>query len=206
MFLTSLCLAVWVGAAAPQAGGPVTVGLLPFDVASVEGASTEASEALAKLVRLEMLDNKSVQPELLKLPEGTDVPVSAKKAAEIGKGADVGVVLVGTVLEASTSQSSHSAGTGAFGTYVGGNLSKTSATVSVHVQLVDPASGKITDTFEVEGHASETGVGADLSTTLGSFDTGDSAWDKTPMGKALRDVARKIVAETAKRSGKISAR
>jgi hypothetical protein len=188
--------------ATPRADTTLSVGLVPFDVAAAEGATFNASEALAKLVRLEMLKAKGLQPELVELPAGTQLPLAPKKAAELGRAAKSDVVLVGTILEATSSHSNHGASIGQFGGYVGGGISRTKAGLSVHVELVNPKSAAIVDTFEVEGHASGTGVGADLTTVLGSFKIGDAGWEKTPMGKALRDVARKIVAETVKRSSK----
>ena len=69
----------------------------------------------------------------------------------------------------------------------------------MQVELVDPATGQVFDTFEVEGANTDVGVGADLNTALGSFDVGDSGWDKSPMGKALREAAQKASKEIAKR-------
>jgi hypothetical protein len=43
------------------------------------------------------------------------------------------------------------------------------------------------------------GVGADIWTSLGGFDVGDTSWDKSPMGKALREAAQKLAAEAIRR-------
>ena len=53
------------------------IGLLPFDVANVDGGTHAAATALAKLVRAEMITDKRVQPVLLDLPEGAKLPLSA---------------------------------------------------------------------------------------------------------------------------------
>lgn len=196
-------IAAWTAMMAmPFADSTLSVGLVPFDVASTEGASTGASEALAKLVRLEMLKAKGLQPELLELPAGTQLPLAPKKAAQLGRAAKADVVLVGTILDANSSHSNHGAAIPQLGGYVGGGVSRTSAQLSVHVEIVKSASGEIVDTFEVQGKASGTGVGADVTTMVGSFKVGDAGWEKTPMGKALRDVAKKIVSETLKRAAK----
>lgn len=188
-------------AAAPA---PVRVGILPFDVVSVDGAGPSASAALAKLVRIEMIKGQKLTPVLLTLPPEATHPVPSEQAASIGKSAEVGLVLVGTVVDASTSQTSHSANTGGLlsSVGIGGRIDRSSAEVSLHLDLVDPATGKIVDSFDVKGKASDTGVGMDFSTALGSVDTGGDAWTKTPMGKALSDAARKMNDEVAKRAPK----
>jgi curli biogenesis system outer membrane secretion channel CsgG len=192
--------------ATPRADTTLSVGLVPFDLASTEGASMSASDALVKLVRLEMLKVKGLQPELVELPPGTQLPLSPKKAAQLGRAAKADVVLVGTILDASSSHSNHGAAIPQLGGYVGGGVSRTSAQLSVHVEVVNSATSEIVDTFEVQGKASGTGVSADVMTMAGSFKIGDAAWEKTPMGKALREVARKIVEETSRRASKFGRR
>jgi curli biogenesis system outer membrane secretion channel CsgG len=202
-----LFIAAWAAIVAmPRADTSLSVGLVPFDVAATEGNAANASEALAKVIRLEMLKTKGLQPQLLALPPGTQLPLAPKKAAELGRAAKADVVLVGTILDASSSHSNHGASIPQLGGYVGGGVSRTSAELSVHVEIVNSTSGEIFDTFEVRGKASGTGVGADITTMAGSFRVGDAGWEKTPMGKALRDVAQKIVAETSKRAGKLGRR
>jgi len=200
----ALVLALALPAAAAD---KLRAGILPFDVVSVDGAADAASRAMAKLVRMEMIKNAKLTPELLTVASGTKTPISAETASALGKQANVGVVLVGTVMEASSTVSSHNANTGGLlsSVGVGGRVDRSTATVSLHVDLVNPASGAIADSFDVEGKASETGVGADFSTALGGFDSGDSAWEKTPMGKALQDAAKKLTEQVAKRASKFSA-
>jgi curli biogenesis system outer membrane secretion channel CsgG len=87
---------------------------------------------------------------------------------------------------------------------VGGSLTRTKAEVMMHVELVG-RDGDVHDTFEVEGSNTDVGVGADIWTTLGSFDAGDTGWEKSPMGKALREAAQKLSAEVMKRNAKAGA-
>ncbi len=151
-----------------------------------------------------MIKGRKLTPVLLTLPPEVTHPVPSEQAATIGKSADVGLVLVGTVVDASTSQTSHSANTGGLLSSVGisGRIDRSSAEVSLHLDLVDPATGKVVDSFDVDGKASDTGVGMDFSTALGGIDTGDGAWEKTPMGKALGNAARKVSDEVAKRANR----
>ena len=197
-----VCLWLTVG----HAAGPGSVGIVPFDVTAVQGSGgADAGRTLSTLVRIEMLQNKTLEPQLVPLPAGTTTPLAPRQAAEIGKTADVRFVLVGTVLEATTSRGNTRAYTGygglggITGTSVGGNVTRTTGKVAIHAELVDVETGKF-EAFEVQGSNTDVGIGADLWTTLGSFSTGDDGWQKTPFGKALREAARKLTYEVGKRT------
>ena len=92
-----------------------------------------------------------------------------------------------------------------FGTGVSGRVTRSTATVSLHIDLVNPSTAAVVDSFDVEGKGSETGVGTDMATSLGSFDVGDGSWMKTPMGKALQEAAHAVTDEVVKRSSKFRA-
>jgi hypothetical protein len=175
-FCTAAVLAaLLLGVASPSAQGRIRIGILPFDVASVDGGSASAAAALAKLVRAQMVTSRKVQPVLLEAPAGARLPLSDRQIAEIAEQADVAMIVAGTVLEASTERGSNRVSTGSFGGAIG-----------THV------GGSVTDV----------GVGTDLWTAIGSFDVGDSGWDKSPMGKALKEAAEELADEVIKRAGK----
>ena len=188
--------------ASASAQDRVRVGLLPFDIANVDGGTASAAAALAKLVRAEMITDKRVQPVLLDVPSGAKLPLSEKQLATLAEENDLDMIVAGTILEAATTRGSNRVSTGGlggrFGSAVGGSLSRTRAEVTMHVELVDD-DGEVTDTFQVEGSNTDVGVGADIWTSLGGFDMGDTGWDKSPMGKALREAAQKLAGETIKR-------
>src|SRR5687768_1902767 len=175
-----------------NAADPPTIGIVPFDVSTVEGTGgADAGRVLGTLVRVEMLKNKQIRPQVIELPTGVRPPLTPQRAAEIGKTAGVDLMLLGTVLEASSSRNNNRASTprlgGVIGSTVGGSVTRTTAKISLHAELVDSATGRSVETFEVEGSNTDTGVGADLWSTLGNFNLGDDGWQKTPMGKALRE-------------------
>lgn len=178
----------------------VAVGLLPFDVVSVNGAGREAGENLAKLVRVEMIRAHKLRPLLLELPPDAKLPMDASASAAIGKSGGASLVISGTVIEATETHSSNRASTGGLlsGVGVGGSVSKSTARVSLNVELIDAETGESVKNFEVEGKNTDLGVGADFSTALGGADIGGAGWDKSPMAKALREAARKINDEVAK--------
>lgn len=182
----------------------VRVGLLPFDVANVDGGTTAAAGALAKLVRAQMITEKRVQPILIELPSDAKLPLSPKQLAALAQEHDVHVIVAATILEAETTRGSNRVSTGGLGRIggsIGGSMTRTKAEVKMHVELAG-RDGDVSDTFAVEGSNTDVGVGADIWTALGGFDSGDYGWDKSPMGKALREAAEKLAVEVIKRKAK----
>lgn len=200
--LTVVLLAALLSVATGSAQNRLRVGLLPFDVANVDGGSREAASALAKLVRAQLITDKRVQPVLIDVTEGTKLPLSAKQLAAIAQENDVQLIVAGTILEATTQRGSNRISTGSIGGRIGGgiggSMTRTRADVKMHVELAG-GDGEVSETFEVEGSNTDVGVGTDVWTAIGSFDVGDEGWDKSPMGKALREAAQKLASEVVKR-------
>jgi hypothetical protein len=180
----------------------VRIGLLPFDIANVGGGTYTAAQALAKLVRVEMITDKRVQPVLLDPPSGARLPLSPSLLATLATENDLQMIIAGTMLEAETTRGRNRVSTrglgGRLGSSVGTSVTRTSALVRMHVELV-AKDGEVTHAFQVEGDNTDVGVGADIWTSLGGFDVGDTGWDKSPMGKALREAAQKVAAEAIRR-------
>jgi ABC-type amino acid transport substrate-binding protein len=192
-----------LAAVAAAAQGRARVGLIPFDVASVDGGTRQAATAMAKLVRAQMISNRTLQPVLIGLPAGETLPLPEDRLAALVAEHKVDLIVAGTILDASTTSGSNRISTGSLGGVagignVGGSMRKTRAEVQLHVEVVNQE-GQTTHAFEVEGDNTDVGIGADLWTTLGGFDVGDSLWDKSPMGKALREAAEKLVNEVQKK-------
>ena len=197
-----VALLVGVALAAASAQDRLRIGLLPFDVANVDGGTHTAAAALAKLVRAELITDRRAQPVLLEVPAGAKLPLSPTQLATLAAANDVHLIVAGTMLEATTSRGSNRVSTGRLsgrlGSSVGTSITRTRAEVRMHVELAD-RDGEVTETFQVEGTNTDVGVGADIWSAIGSFDLGDHGWDKSPMGKALREAAQKLAAETMKR-------
>ena len=194
MLRFALALTLWLSGPLPAAAQQVAVGLLPFDVVSVGGASAEAGRNLARLVRVEMIRARKLRPVLLELPAGARLPLDPAAAGQIGKADGAGLVVAGTVIDATETHSSNRANTGGLlgGVGVGGSVRKTTARVSLYLEVIDAETGESLDTFEVSAKNTDLGIGADFSTALGGADIGGSGWDTSPMAKALREAARKI--------------
>jgi curli biogenesis system outer membrane secretion channel CsgG len=140
---------------------------------------------------------------LIELPAGETLPLPEDRLAALLAEHKVDLVVAGTILDATTSYSSNRISTGSLGGAVGignvgGSMRKTSASVELHVEVVN-VEGRTTHSFQVKGDNTDVGIGADLWTALGGFDVGDPGWDKSPMGKALREAAEKLVSEVQKR-------
>jgi curli biogenesis system outer membrane secretion channel CsgG len=200
MLRSIVLVTVLLSSVVPAAAQQTAVGLLPFDVVSVSGAGREAGANLAKLLRVEMIRARKVRPVLLDLPADARTPVEANVAAQVGKAGGAALVVSGTVIEATESHSSNSAHSGGLlgAVGVGGSVSKSTAHVSLNVDLIDAETGESVQNFEVDAKNTDLGVGADFSTALGGADIGGAGWDKSPMAKALREAARKINDEVAK--------
>jgi hypothetical protein len=198
VFLRSVVAAAVVTTAL-HAADPPTIGILPFDVSAAEGSgSGDAGRSLATLIRIEMLPNKEVRPQLLDPPAGARRPLLPKAAAAAGQAAGVDYVISGTVLEASVKSANNSAASRLLGN-VAGSVSRTSAKIRLHIEIVRSGTSEL-QLFEVEADNTDVGLGGTVHTTLGSFGAGDPGWQKTPMGKALREAAQKITKEVAKRT------
>jgi nucleotide-binding universal stress UspA family protein len=196
----ALAPAGWTPAAAQER---TRVGLIRFDVASVDGGTQQAATAMAKLVRAQMITNRALQPVLIELPAGETLPLPEERLAALAAQHQVDLIVAGTILDASTTRGSNRVSTGVIGSAigvgsVGGSMTKTRAEVRMHVELAGP-DGRTRHAFEVEGTNTDVGIGADLWTTLGSFDVGEANWDHSPMGKALREAAQKLTSEVVRR-------
>jgi curli biogenesis system outer membrane secretion channel CsgG len=198
---TVLCLLTMLAPAATGAAAPpLRVGVVPFDFATSDGNSSRAAASLAKLLRAQMIMGRQLQPVVLDVPAGARPPLAPDALVAAASGAEVQVVVAGTVLEATVSHSSNRLRLPRSG--LGGSLTRVKAKVVLQIELDDPATGQAFDSFLVEGSNTDVGLGADIYTVLGSFEAGDNGWEKSPMGKALREAAQRASQQVARRAGK----
>jgi len=199
-----LCVALAPGAAFAQADKPqVKVGVLPFvDATGTGNAGTGA--ALGRLVQAEIVHSTELLGRVLPADGTNPEDIDVEKAAAIGKGHNVDLVLIGTVLEAKSESSSKGANTGRlFGQSVGATMHKSKATVQLQGDIVDVATGRRLTSLRVKGEESDTKVGANAWTQLGGLSTDSNAWLESPIGqamqKAVADLVKRVNAEAAKR-------
>jgi hypothetical protein len=192
-----------------QAKAPATakyqfkVGLLPF-IDNTGSGDEEIGAAVSRAVQAELTHSTQLIGRVLKLEEGVSADsVDGEKAAEIGKSANVDVVLIGMVLEATSEESQRSVQSPSiFGQSVGGSTRSVKPVVTLQGDLYNVVDGQKIDSIRVTGRASDTKVGADVSTDLGSISTGGSSFQNSPVGKALNNavaqLAKKIAADQPK--------
>lgn len=179
------------------------VGVLPF-VDNTSSGGDDLGPALSRAVQAEIAHSTDLTGRVLKLDEGTNPEdVDNDKAVELGRNHKVDAVLVGTVLEASSDESEKDVtGPSIFGQSIGGTAHSVKALVTLQGDLYNVANGKKIESIRVTGHASDTKVGANISSSLGDLTTGDNSFDKSPIGKALHsavgDLVKKIAADESK--------
>lgn len=179
------------------------VGVVPFVDDTGSGGDGVAA-ALSRAVQAEVAHSTDLEGRVLRLDAGSDpASLDADQAVALGRAQHVDVVLVGTVLDASSNQSEHSVdGPSIGGFHLGGNAQSVSADVTLQGDLYDTTSGKQIDSIRVTGHASQRHVGADVETTLGDLSTGGNAFDSSPLGKALHgavaDLVKKVAADESR--------
>lgn len=190
--------AAWAGDDTPQ----IKVGVLPFVDATGSGGA-ESGAVLGRLVQAEIIHSTELQGRVLNNPGIAPEDVDVEKATEIGQSRNVDVVLIGTVLEASSSHSNKGANTGRiFGHSVGANVQRAKATVVLQGDVIDVSSGKRIASLRVKGDNSDTKIGATAWTNFGMISSDDNAWLESPLGKATQEavaeLVRKLNVEAAK--------
>ena len=176
------------------------VGVLPFADNTGSGGE-DLSGALSRSVQAEIAHSTDLEGRVLK-PDDDTTPdqIDEEKAVVIGKAKKVDVVLIGTVLEATSEQSEHSVqGPSIFGQSLGGSSHSVHATVTLQGDLNSVATGKKLASIRSKGEDSQNKVGANVSSSLGDLSSNASGFDNAPIGKALHkavsDLVQKIKAQ-----------
>jgi hypothetical protein len=179
------------------------VGLLPFVDNTASGDET-VGIAISRAVQAEFSHSTPMIGRVLKLADGVSAgDVDSEKAVEIGKSNNVDVVMVGTVLEASSEESQRSVQSPSLGGQtVGGNVRSVKSVVTLQADLYNVVDGHKIDSIRMTGRASDTKLGTDVTTDFGSISSGGSSFDASPIGKALHnavvDLVKKIAADQPK--------
>ena len=202
--LSLLMLGAWTLSGQQQSGSlsnfkyQYKIGVLPF-VDNTASGGQETGAAIGRAVQAELAHSTELVGRVLKLEEGVNAEdVDGEKAVEMGRARKVDVVLVGTVLEANSEEVEHSAqGPSIFGQSVGGRARSVKAVVTLQGDLFNAANGKKIDSIRVTGRASDTKVGADVYTNLGSISTAGSSFQNSPIGKALHNAVAELVKKIA---------
>jgi Curli production assembly/transport component CsgG len=174
---------------------PVKIGILPFLDAS--GAmSSDTAAGVARLVQAEMTHSTpNLTGKVLTLPAGTNLTdLDGEKAVTLGKTGGVDVVLLGTVLDAKSEESTKGGFLPAIaGQSVGVNVRSVKASVTLQADLYRIAGGDRITSLRVPGSHSDSKFGGSVYTGLGSWDGNSSVFLDSPLGKALQQAVAGIV-------------
>ena len=185
------------GPATKTSTPPLRIGVLPFSDATGELGSA-AAQALSRAVQAEFVHASTLHSRVLPLEGISLEEMDAEKAVEIGRKYKVDVVLLATVLEASTEQSSKGGWAPTiFGQSVRGNLHNVQARVTFQADLLYLGTGAKVASLRLSGQHTDRSVSADAYTSLGTYSNDDSNWQKSTLGKAVQKVVGDMVRQVS---------
>lgn len=176
------------------------VGVLPF-VDNTASGGEDLGAALSRAVQAEFTHSTDLEGRVVKPAQGVSATdIDAQKAVAIGRAQNVDVIIVGTLLEANSERSSKGGSGPSIGGFsLGGSANSMKATVTMQADIYDVTTGKKLDSIRVTGTDSQTKVGSDVYTGIGSISTGGDSFNNAPIGKALHkavaDLTKKVAAE-----------
>lgn len=171
-----------------------TIGFLPF-VDNTGSGGSDVSNAISRAMQAEIVHSTQLQGRVLTLDPGVNPSsIDAAKAVQIGRAQNVDVVVVGTVLEASSNESSGSSSLPSIhGFSLGGGKQTVKATVTLQADLYSTTTGQKIESIRQTGDASQTKIGSSVSTGLESISSGGSGFDNSAMGKAFHSAVSMVV-------------
>jgi hypothetical protein len=179
-------------ATARTTSGQMKVGILPFVDATGTGGS-QAGAAISRMVQAEFTHSTHALAYALDLGGLPSQDLDARKAVEIGRTHNVNAVILGTILEAESGESSKGGGTSVLGQFVGADVHVMRATVTLQADLFSVPSGTKIDSFRVTGKDSEKKVGQTAYTRLGDITNHNFSPTNNALGKALQKAVTQLV-------------
>lgn len=186
-------------------GGQFKVGVLPF-ADNTGSSSGDVAGDVSRAVQSEIAHSTKLTGVALTLDSGSDPNnLDPAKAVAIGQAQGVDVVLVGTIIEADSQQSSSSANLPSFGGIsLGGSKTSVKATVTLQADLYSTSTGQKIDSIRQTGNASQSKVGSDVSTGLGDISTDGSGFDNSAIGKAFHSAVSSLVKQVNSEQGQMT--
>jgi OmpA-OmpF porin, OOP family len=191
--VASITFAISIAIFPAVAAAQFTVGVLPFGDST--GSGQDISTSVAQAVQTELIHSTKLTGRVLTLSADASANnLSADQALAIGRGSGVDVVIVGTVLEATATQSSSSANLPSFGGIsLGGSKQSVKAEVTLQADIYDTTTGNKIDSIRETGNASQSKVGTNVSTNLGDISNDAGNFDNSALGKAFNQAVGNLV-------------
>ncbi len=185
--------------------GQFKVGVLPF-ADNTGSNSGDVAGDVSRAVQSEIAHSTKLTGVVLSLDSGLDPNnLDPAKAVAIGQAKGVDVVLVGTIIEADSQQSSSSANLPSFGGIsLGGSKTTVKATVTLQADLYSTSTGQKIDSIRQTGNASQSKIGSDVSTGLGDISTDGSSFDNSAIGKAFHSAVSSLVKQVNSEQGQMA--
>jgi len=186
-------------------GSQFKVGVLPF-ADNTGSNSGDVADSVSHAVQTQIAQSTKLVGVVLTLdpslsPNGLD----PARAVAIGQAQGVDVVLIGTIIEADSQQSSSSANLPSFGGIsLGGSKTSVKATVTLQADLYSTSTGQKIDSFQQTGNCSQSKIGSDVSTGLGSISSGGADFDNSAIGKAFHAAVTALVKQINSEQGQLT--
>jgi OmpA-OmpF porin, OOP family len=190
--LSVLAILLMAGTGFAQSNQTYRIGVLPL-IDNTGSGGADLATALARAVQADLTNSTQLEGRVISLNGANPSSIDAGKAVQLGKSQNVDVVMIGTVIEASSESSSSSLGgvsLGGFG--LGGSKHTLKAAITLQGDLYDVTTGKRIDSIRITRNASKSGLGGDVSTSLGDISS-ESSFDNSPIGKAFHQAASQLV-------------
>ncbi len=186
-------------------GGQFKIGVLPF-ADNTGSNSGDVADSVSHAVQTQIVQSTKLMGVVLTLDSGLSPNgLDPAKAVAIGQAQGVDVVLIGTIIEADSQQSSSSANLPSFGGIsLGGSKTSVKATVTLQADLYSTSTGQKIDSFQQTGNASQSKIGSDVSTGLGSISTDGADFNNSAIGKAFHTAVIALVKQINSDQGQMA--
>ena len=183
----------------------IKVGVLPYSDATASAGST-TGDTLSRLTQAEIVHSTQMEGRVVVLPADLKPEqLDSKKIVELGKANNVDLIVMGTLLEAHSEESTQNGmGHAIFGQMVGGGLHSAKATVTIQADIYEVASGKKLDSLRISQSQSDRKISGTVFTTLGSADTSSTAFQNSTLGKALQKTITELVKRLDSEKSKVT--
>ena len=177
----------------------MTIGVLPFVDATASG-NTRVGADVGQTMLTELTRSTTLIPRLLATGGSMAADnLNGEKAVAIGREKNVDLVFLGTVLDATTEESTNSGWIPSIkGQSANVRLRRVKATVTLHGELYEVATGARLFSHKITGKKSNNAVRGTAHTKFGTWGNDDyGAFLESPLGQALETAVAEMTKKIA---------